>query len=252
MIEVKQLGVQLGKAKILQDVSFSVHAGEVLALLGPNGAGKSTLLKCLSSQLTEPTGSIQLNGRPINDWPLYELAKQRAVLPQHSTLSFPFKVEEVVALGRSPHARSEADEQIINDAMQAAGIAHLAKRNYLTLSGGEQQRTHFSRILTQLMPLSAGDDKLLLLDEPVASLDLKYKHQLLAKARELAGQGVCVIVVLHDLELARRYADRVLMLNKGRVHADGPPKAVLTRETIREVYDFDPLEFMTDADLQRA
>ena len=239
MITVRNLNVTLGKANILQNVSFAGQPGEVVAVLGPNGAGKSTLLKVLASENTRYSGRVTIDGRTLDDWPPHTLAQRRAVLPQHASLGFPFPVEEVVALGRTPHPQSTDTPDILETVMQMAGITHLAKRNYMTLSGGEQQRTHFARVLAQLYPIAGHAHKLLLLDEPVASLDLKFKHQLLAGARQLAAQGACVLLILHDLSLAQRYADRVLMLKNGELVADGTPAAVLTRERIREVYDFD-------------
>ena len=235
MLVVKALDCARGGKRILQGVSFELKAGEVLAVLGTNGAGKSTLLASLTGELSPLNGSIVLAGRALARWPAKERARSMAVLPQSSSLAFPFSVAEVVAMGRMPHATGlQQDELIIEQAMTATDVTQLRERSYLSLSGGERQRVHLARVLAQIW--DAGEQGCLLLDEPTASLDLAHQQLILQQARKMAQRGLAVIVVLHDLNLAARYADRLLLLHHGRVQAVGAPWQVLTAERIAEVF----------------
>ncbi|MEH6493310.1 heme ABC transporter ATP-binding protein [Halopseudomonas sp.] len=235
MLQVDALDCARGARTILQGISFQLAAGEVLAVLGTNGAGKSTLLASLSGELTPLGGSIMLSGRPLAGWSAQERARRMAVLPQSSTLAFAFSVAEVVALGRLPHATGrQQDELIVEQAMAATDVTQLRERSYLTLSGGERQRVHLARVLTQIW--DAGEQGCLLLDEPTASLDLAHQQLILQQARDMAERGLAVVVVLHDLNLAARYADRLLLLHQGRVSALGTPWQVLSTERVAEVF----------------
>jgi iron complex transport system ATP-binding protein len=230
--------VAVGGKCLLEKVSYRLAAGEMLAVLGANGAGKSTLLKTLAGERIPNAGEVRLRGRPMGDWAPIELARQRAVLPQSSSLAFPFAVEEVVMMGRAPHVagvESERDRKLAREAMRQADIAHLARRNYLTLSGGEQQRVHWARVLAQLAGTEGS--RFLLLDEPVSSLDMTHQHRCLELARQLTRQGVGVLAVLHDLNLAAMYADRVLLLRAGKPSAEGTPESVFTPEKIEWTFD---------------
>lgn len=245
LLDCRQLSLNRGGRPILDRLSLSLQAGTLTALLGPNGAGKSSLLKCLTGEL-EYDGSIALFGRARQEWTSTELAQRVGVLPQSSSLSFPFLCEEVVAMGRLPHAESvRRRDEIVRAAMSHAGVTHLADRLYPGLSGGERQRVQFARVLAQIWQEPAPEPqaeplppRLLLLDEPTSALDLKYQHQLLRMARALAGRHTAVLVVLHDLNLAARYADRLVMLEQGRLMADGAPAEVLTPALIARLYDY--------------
>ncbi len=235
MLEVSALDCARGARSILQGISFQLAAGEVLAVLGTNGAGKSTLLASLTGELAPRSGSILLAGRALASWPAQERARRMAVLPQSSTLAFPFSVGEVVALGRLPHATgTRQDELIIGQAMAATDVTQLRQRSYLTLSGGERQRVHLARVLAQIW--DAGEQGCLLLDEPTAALDLAHQQLILQQARNMARRSLAVVVVLHDLNLAARYADRLLLLHQGRAVALGSPWQVLSAERIAEVF----------------
>ena len=240
MIEVRDLKKSYGDIEAVKGISFYVEKGKLFAFLGPNGAGKSSLLKCLTGEL-EYEGEISLFDRERQAWASRELAHRVGVLPQSSSLNFPFLCEEVVAMGRLPHTEpgSRRDE-IVRAAMTHAGVEHLARRLYPGLSGGERQRVQFARVLAQIW--QAPDDpqqaRLLLLDEPTSALDLKYQHQLLTMARALAARNTAVLVVLHDLNLAARYADRLVMLDQGKLMADGTPAEVLTPALIDRLYDY--------------
>lgn len=239
MLEACNIRVTAGGAPLLDGVSLALAAGEVVAIVGPNGAGKSTLLRALCGDVAPARGEVRLLGRPLRAWPVRALAQLRAVLPQHSTLAFAFTAREVVALGRAPHSGGAAgprDEAIAAEALGAVDAAHLADCWYTTLSGGEQQRVHLARVLAQIWEPVNEQPRFLLLDEPTSSLDLAHQHHTLATARQWARQGVGVAVVLHDLNLAAQYADRLVLLHAGRVAAEGSPERVLTPARIAEVF----------------
>ena len=205
-----------------------------MVVLGTNGAGKSTLLGTLTGELAPAAGEVRLAGRALPDWPLGERARRLAVLPQASSLAFAFTVCEVVAMSRMPHHTGvQIDQRIIQEAMHAADVAHLASRSYLKLSGGERQRVHLARVMAQIWE---SDQACLIMDEPTASLDLAHQQLILEQARRIASQGGAVLVVLHDLNLAARYADRILLLDRGGRVALGTPWDVLQAERIEQVF----------------
>ncbi|WP_448852201.1 heme ABC transporter ATP-binding protein [Corynebacterium sp. 335C] len=215
---------------ILDGVDVAVRAGEVTALLGPNGAGKSTLFGVLSGDITPDAGEVLLGGRDIGSFRPRELALRRAVLPQDHVVRFSYSVEEIVRLARLSHRPDrEADDRIVAASLDAVEMGHMAARDVQTLSGGEMGRAAFARVLAQTAPV-------VLLDEPTAALDLRHQEAVLRAARTLRDAGTCVVVVLHDLNLAAAYADRILLLEDGRIAADGAPADVLTAPTIRRLY----------------
>jgi iron complex transport system ATP-binding protein len=237
VISARDVSVHRGAATLLHSVSLEVGAGEVLAVVGPNGAGKSTLLRVLCGDERPTGGSVSIGGRAVETWRPDELARYRAILPQQSVLDFDFTAEEVVALGRSPW-RGGASMAIVSAALALVGMAEKSHRRYPTLSGGEQQRVHLARVLAQLWPetTTAPAHGALLLDEPVASLDPQHQHRTLQLARAMAARGLAVIVVLHDLNLAVQYADRIALLCLGRVEAVGPAHSVLDAGQLSAVY----------------
>jgi iron complex transport system ATP-binding protein len=213
-------------------VSLELRAGEVLALLGPNGAGKSTLLSVLSGDVAPDRGSVRFGDREIGDWSLSELSRRRGVLLQDNQLLFPFTVHQVVEMGRAPWRRTpleDDDNAAISEAIAAADIAHLGNRRVPSLSGGERARAGFARVM-------AGRTGVLMLDEPTAALDLGHQEAVLGIARERARAGDAVLVVLHDLNLAGAYADRIALLRDGRIIACDAPERVLTAEVVSDVY----------------
>lgn len=243
LLEADGIGVTYGRRKPVDAVSLSVAAGEVMVVVGPNGAGKTTLMKILTGELVPSAGTIRLDGIPLATIPTWKLAGQRAVMAQVSRLAFPFTVAEVVRIGIDSVGRALARpvrERIIADALDAADIAHLAARSYQTLSGGEQQRVQFARTFAQLQAgRQTSARQVLFLDEPVANLDLSHQIALMESAKGLARAGVAVIAVLHDLNLAATFADRILVMSGGRMHALGAPGAVITRAAVREVFGVD-------------
>lgn len=240
MLRVEGIEVRRGARCVLQGVDLQLRAGEIFGALGPNGAGKSTLLGALSGELSPSAGQVLLADRPLHDWPSRERAQRLAVLPQQSSLSFGFPVEEVVAMGRLPHAEGRtADLLIVEQALAAADASHLQGRSYLALSGGERQRVHLARVLAQLWPGAEG--RVLLLDEPTAALDPLHQHSTLQAVRGFAERGAAVLVILHDLNLAARYCDRLLLMHEGRAHLQGAVERVLQPDPLREVFGLDVL-----------
>lgn len=242
IVSVSGLDVSIAGRTLLSRVGFSLRSGELVTIVGRNGAGKSTLLKHISGEL-HSQGDIHVFGQELAGQDLRQLARRRAVLAQQTSLHFGYEVGEVVLLGRIPHqtrqVETQADRELARSSLARVGLEHMARRNYLTLSGGEQQRVHLARVLAQLAGVSG--DRLLLLDEPTSSLDLAYQHEVLRLARELGRERVGVLAVLHDLNLAAQYADRVLVLADGRVSAFGPPREVLTPTLIGEAFGHDVL-----------
>jgi iron complex transport system ATP-binding protein len=221
--------------------SFQLAPGEMLGLIGPNGAGKSTLLQCLAGIATG-TGEAQLGGQPLAALPRRERARRIGWLPQTQTSAWALRVQDVVALGRLPWGDRDADtgRQAIAQAMTQTGIATLAARPVNALSGGEQARVWLARAL-------AGQPRLLLADEPIASLDLKHQRAALETLRGYAGAGRGVILAIHDLGLAARWCDRLCLLQAGRLRAIGAPPQVLTEALLTEVFDA-PVHVDLDAD----
>jgi iron complex transport system ATP-binding protein len=240
VLSCRALGVAIEGHPILDDVDLDIRGGELVVLVGPNGAGKTTLLGVLSGDVDPTAGRVTLDDRPLASYAARELARQRAVQLQKQGLAFGFRVHEVVRMGRSPWHRTEReddDDRVVAESMERADVTELADRLYPTLSGGEQARTSFARLLAQETPV-------LMLDEPTAALDIRHQESLLAVARSAAQAGAAVVVVLHDLSLAAAYADRICVLSRGRVHANGTPADVLTAELLTEVYEH-PVEVIT-------
>ena len=224
---------------ILDRAELVVHAGELVALVGPNGAGKSTLLGVLAGDIAPERGEARLLGRPFAEWTITALARRRSVLLQDNQVAFPFTVREVVQMGRAPWrgtAREQEDEHAVQESMLQADVAALAPRRVPSLSGGERARAGFARTL-------AARTGALLLDEPTAALDIAHQESVLRLAREHADRGDAVVVVLHELNLAAAYADRVVLLRAGRIVASGAPAEVLTAQRLTEVYEH-PVEIV--------
>ena len=228
-LQASDVRVSLGGVTILDGVTIDVPYGRVLALVGPNGAGKSTLLGVLTGDVRASGGTVTLDGTPLAQWAAKDLARSRSVLMQANQVSFAFTVQEVVDMGRAPWDASDDDARIIADAIARADVAHLARRPFPALSGGEKARVSLARVLAQ-------DTRVVMLDEPTAALDLRHQEDVLQIARALAAEGKAVIVVLHDLSLAAAYADDVAMLARGRIVAHGAPADVLTAERVEDVY----------------
>lgn len=242
MLALHAASLRIGPHHLLQDVSLTVRPGEVRAVVGPNGAGKTSMLRVLTGERSPSTGAVLLDEQPLDAVAPERLARRRAVLPQSSTLTFGFTVEEVVLLGRTPHVTTRArNREVVAHAMDVAGVAHLSRRRYPTLSGGEAQRVQLARALAQIWEPADEGERYLLLDEPTSSLDLAHQHAVLRAAQACAEQGVGVLAVLHDLNLAAQYAHRMTVLHRGRVLAEGTPEQALTPQTIFQAFSITAL-----------
>ena len=234
-LEACGLRFSYGRAPVLDDVSLGVAAGEMLGVIGPNGSGKSTLLRLLSGVLGPAAGEVQLHGRPLAQYSRRQLGRLIAVVPQDTLIEFPFSVTEVVLMGRSPHLggfafEGERDLEIAHAAMRRTGVLELAERSILEISGGERQRVILARALAQEAPI-------MLLDEPGAFLDIRHEVEIYDLLQDLQRDGKSIVTVLHDLNLAALYCDRVALLRAGRLFRCGTPAEVITYGAMTEVFE---------------
>ncbi|RSM86277.1 ABC transporter ATP-binding protein [Kibdelosporangium aridum] len=219
---------------IIRGITVRISSGETVGLIGPNGSGKSSLLRCLAGLRTPTAGAVHYNGEDITGWDTRRIAQHLAFVEQASESESDLRVVDVVSLGRTPfrdrwRGLSAADHDVIDAALDHLDLAGLRDRHWNTLSGGERQRAHIARAFAQ-RPWA------ILLDEPTNHLDVRHQFELMDL---LAGTDQTVLVALHDLALAARYCDRLVLLSKGQLVADGPPEEVLTRDRLREVYEMD-------------
>lgn len=240
ILEAKNISYRTGGRNLIESIDLSIESGTLTIIIGPNGAGKSTLLRVLCGELTPTQGEVVFNEQALRNIPAWRLAHARAVMPQASELGFPFTVFEVVSLGVEGIGQglSRSDrERLVWEALEQADVAHLARRNYQTLSGGERQRVHFARVLAQLAAGRTLETRqVLFLDEPIASLDLKHQLALLDKARNLTQDGLTVVAVLHDLQLAADIGDTLVLMQSGRLVAQGHAETVLSPGKLAEVF----------------
>ncbi|RDJ15810.1 ABC transporter ATP-binding protein [Rhizobium grahamii] len=222
---------------VAEGVTLELARGEVLALLGPNGAGKTTLMKTMLGLLSPRSGDVRLDGRPLSEWSRRDRARRIAYVPQAHASAFPFSVRDVVLMGRAPYlgpfeTPGAADVAAAEAALDSLGIAALADRVYTMISGGERQLALIARALAQA-------PSIMVMDEPAANLDFGNRMRLLSRIRQLADSGLSVIFSTHDPDHAFLVADRVALLHDGRLRALGRPEAVLTPETMKDIYDID-------------
>ena len=239
ILQAHAASMTIGHARLVDGADLAIGGGEMMAIVGPNGAGKSTLLRMLSGDLRPTGGRIELRQREISSYASRELAQRRAMLSQHVHVTFPFTVEEIVEMSAGDHSRA-ASRPLVEAALHEVGLERFRGRQLPTLSGGEQQRAHFARVLVQL---ACGEARhgpgLLLLDEPTSSLDMRHQIDLVESARRRAKAGTAVVAILHDLNLAMRFADRILLLHKGRLAADGSRRDIITADAIRHIFEVD-------------
>jgi iron complex transport system ATP-binding protein len=233
-VEVREVTFAYGAAPVLDRVSLTARAGELVGLVGPNGAGKSTLIRLVAGLAAPQSGAARLAGLDPAVAPRREVARLAALVPQEAHAAWPFTVRDAVMMGRTPRqglfaVPSRLDEQAVERALAACDLADVADRRLDALSGGERRRIFFARALAQ-------EPRVLLLDEPTAFLDLGHQIAAMRMAEQAARAGLCVLAVLHDLNLAAAYCDRLVVLSQGRVVAEGAAADVLTPERIREVW----------------
>lgn len=230
-LQIESVNYGINDFQILKNINFVVHKGEIVGVIGPNGSGKSTLLKCVYRTLYPNSGKIILNGRPLDELSFRESALQMAVVAQHNQYQFDFTVMDIVLMGRMPHKKllegdTPKDYKIAEQALDKVGIAHMQQRNFLSLSGGEQQRVILARALTQETPC-------LVLDEPTNHLDIKYQLEMLEIVRDAK---VTVVMAIHDLNLAAQFCHRLVAIHEGEIVGIGTPKELLTPEFIERLY----------------
>ncbi|MPZ58210.1 MAG: heme ABC transporter ATP-binding protein [Rhizobiales bacterium] len=235
-VEASAISVRIGASTLLHDVSLSLEAGTTVAVVGPNGAGKSTLLRTLAGELKPSSGTVRLKGRRISSYSAGALALHRAVLSQSISVAFPFTVADIVRMGAGERA-GPAVAALVEAALAEVDLEGFRDRIIMTLSGGEQQRAQFARILVQVACGEAAQGPgVLLLDEPTASLDLRHQLDVLEIARRCAARGVTVVAILHDLNLAALFAERVIVLDRGHIAGDGPPSETITDAILEDVF----------------
>ena len=241
MISLDQVTCRRGGRAVVREATTLFARSEVTAVLGANGAGKSSLLRLASGEWTPHTGHVRWDVTPLARLERSELARRRAVVSQVLPAAFPCRVLDLVLLGRLPHRTTSrrTDTETSLRALDEVGLAGLAARSVETLSGGEHARVHLARALAQLSEARTAGDGALLLDEPTASLYPAPQHRILELARAIAGDGLAVIVVLHDVNLAAAYADRVILMREGGIAAVGTVRDALTPAALREVYSLD-------------
>ena len=233
---LKQVSFAIGSKYIVKDLEFSFKAGNLVSIIGPNGAGKTTLMKLMSGELKPSAGEIFLNDSAFSELSLKERANKRAVMTQSSSVVFDFLVDEILEMGWV-QGSSDDFSKTCSDLVNSCGLEELMGRKFNTLSGGEQQRVQFARALLQVGGLSkTADDRFLLLDEPTSNMDVAYELNLLNLAKEVRKTGVGVIVVLHDLNLAARFSDQIILMNSGLIVASGQPEEVLSDRILSDVY----------------
>lgn len=231
-LTVKDVSVSLNEKEIVKKVSLNTSDNTFVALLGPNGSGKSTLLRSIYRVLNPSGGTILFDGEETEKISNKKLAKSMAVVSQMNNLNFDFTVREIVMMGRTPHlnvlqTESNRDYEIVNSALENVGMREYANRSYTSLSGGEKQRIMLARAIAQ-------EPKLLILDEPTNHLDVRFQLQILSIVKNL---GINVLAALHDLTLASQFCDYLYILKDGKIDSEGKPDEVLTKETIKRVYD---------------
>jgi iron complex transport system ATP-binding protein len=235
-LETDRLTVRYGRAgpPVLEAVSMNVPGGCFYTILGPNGSGKSTLLRALLGALPSQSGSVTLDGKPIQKWTRRQLAREVGVVQQSETVTFPISVRDLVAMGRYPRlgaleAEGPRDREAVENALTRCGVADLAEREVGTLSAGELQRARIARAIAQ-------EPRAMILDEPTASLDLGHEMRILTFLREAADAGLTVVLITHHIAVAARFSDRLLLLDRGHAAAEGEPRAVLEEKVLGRVY----------------
>jgi iron complex transport system ATP-binding protein len=236
LISARNIKFSYEAKPVMEDVSFTIDEAQIAAVIGPNGSGKTTLLKIINGTLFPDAGQMFIDGKETGRWPRKEIAQKVAIVPQETSVIFPFYAEEIVLMGRFPHLdryrfEDKKDYRIVHEAMEKTDTLPFAARRFDELSAGERQRVLIARALAQ-------EPKILLLDESTVFLDLKHQTQFLALLRQLnTSQRLTVIFVTHDINLAAQNANRIILLDSGKIYAIGIPAEVITAANIKEVYD---------------
>jgi len=236
MIEAKHIGLSINGKTLLNDVNLSVQPGTFTAIAGPNGAGKSSLLKILSHELTHYKGEVRINDVIASSYSVAQLSAVRAVLPQHSHVQFPFTVKQIVEMGRQHFkTTSKNNDALLEEVMELTGIADWANRNYISLSGGEQQRVQLARVLAQVWDQKTFP-RYVLLDEPTSSLDIAQQQLIFTLVKKACERNIGVLAIVHDLNQAVQFADHLYFMRNGSVIAQGESKEVFTKTNIEVTF----------------
>lgn len=239
MLKANHINYKHKEFFILNEVEITLNYGEFLVIVGPNGAGKSSLLSILANEVKQGKQDILFKNKPISDWEVRELSMHKAKFSQHNSNEIPLQVKDVVMMGRYPYFDSQPrkeDFDAMDKHMKETDVYHLKDRDYNTLSGGEKQRVHLSRVMAQVE--NEIEKKLIFLDEPLNNLDVKHQYKALEIIKKFTQNENSAIVVLHDLNLAAQFADKIVLMKSGKVSAYGTPEEVFTAENITEAYNF--------------
>ncbi len=240
VIRAQKINFSYAEKKVIEDISFAVDKGQMTAIIGPNGSGKTTLLKVINGSLLPDSGEIYVGEKSTSQYKRKEIARKVAIVPQETSAVFPFYVEEIVLMGRFPHLgnyrfENKEDYKIVHEAMEKTDTLDFARRRFNELSAGERQRVLIARALAQ-------KPEILLLDESTAFLDLKHQLRFLKLLKQLnRDDGLTIVFVTHDINLAAQHADKIILLYSGKVYAIGNPAEVISARNMKEVYEVDTL-----------
>lgn len=240
MLKTGNISYSIGSKQILKDISLNFAAGEFTMIVGPNGSGKSSFLKIFSGEVHKFQGSVLYDEQPINSINKEQLATRRAVMSQQTELTFPLNVEEVVMMGRYPHfsfSPNKKDISICREVISRMNLDSFVERNYTTLSGGEKQRVQYARVLAQVWEKPAQGNRYLFLDEPLNNLDIAYQQDFLQMATLLKKQDTVLVAVMHDINLAIQYADKLAFFKEGSLIGYGTPKELVSASLLKEVFN---------------
>lgn len=237
ILEVDSLNFFINKKKIIDNISFSVFEQDFISIIGPNGSGKSTLLKLISGDIKSDSGQISILGKNQYDWDILELANYRSVLPQFNNLSFPFKVLDVIKMGRYPIINKHNENNIYQELLDVFDLNELSEQIYTTLSGGEKQRVQLARVISQIWSKQSYKGKFLILDEPTSFLDIKHQLSLFKFLKILNKNGLTIIMVLHDISQAIFNANKIMLLKESRLIDYDENDKIINNELLNKVFD---------------
>ncbi|MFT4769366.1 MAG: iron complex transport system ATP-binding protein [Glaciecola sp.] len=242
LLEMHSVGLRISRSTLLRDISFALNPGEIVGVAGSNGAGKTSLLRLACAEYAPSFGCVHFDGENMASLNLRDRAKRLAVLPQSMGLQFDFTVRQVITLGRSPHGDiGGAGEEVVDQALERCELTNFADRSYPSLSGGEKQRTQFARVLAQLLAHSSRKDlsgQILILDEPTSALDVRHQERFLQLIAELRDRGCAVLMVMHDINLLSRCANRLLYLKQGEMLSLGPTAEQLNESALSDLFEY--------------
>ena len=238
ILSVKQISYEINNIVINNDINFNINYGDSVSIIGPNGSGKTTLLRLISGDILPSSGKIFFRGKELEEWCSKRISTKRAVLPQNSYITFPFTVKEVIQMGRFPFPENNNfDENIINNLIQTFDLADFLDRDFTSLSGGEKQRVQLARVFAQIWSEDHYNGKLLILDEPTSFLDIKHQLHFFEIINSFKQNGLTVLMVLHDINHAISFSDKIAMLKKSELVCFGDTKDVIKTKNLNDVFD---------------